>query len=154
MLRLVLDTNVVLDLFHWANHEVWPLMQALESGRIVCLADTGTLAELSRVLTYPQLKLSPEMQVDRYQRYQRLVTLIPAGEVAPLPRCRDKDDQQFLELASRGKADLLVSRDKMLLTLKGRTKLPFRILLPAAASARVSAEEHMAPGHDQAAPPG
>ncbi|PKO85716.1 MAG: hypothetical protein CVU18_18615, partial [Betaproteobacteria bacterium HGW-Betaproteobacteria-12] len=56
MLRFVLDTNVVLDLFHWANVDAVPIMAALEAGRIECLVDERTLDELQRVLTYPQLK--------------------------------------------------------------------------------------------------
>ena len=135
MLRLVLDTNVVLDLFHWSNVDAVPIMAALEGGRIECLADQRTLDELQRVLAYPQLKLTPEMAVDRYQRYSRLVQLVDAGEAPPLPRCKDRDDQKFLELAARCGADLLVSKDKALLKLRGRTKLAFQILKPAQASA-------------------
>ena len=59
MLRLVLDTNVVLDLFHWGNTDAVPIMAALEAGLIECMADQRTLDELQRVLTYPQLKLTP-----------------------------------------------------------------------------------------------
>ena len=84
MLRLVLDTNVVLDLFHWGNVDAVPIMAALEAGQIECLADARTLAELERVLTYPQLKLTPEMAVDRYQRYARLVHLLAEGTAPPL----------------------------------------------------------------------
>ena len=51
MLRLVLDTNVVLDLFHWSNTDALPIMAALQGGRIECLADERTLDELQRVLT-------------------------------------------------------------------------------------------------------
>ena len=138
MLRLVLDTNVVLDLFHWGNVDAVPIMDALEGGRIECLADQRTLDELQRVLTYPQLKLTPEMIVDRYQRYSCLVQLIDAGEAPPLPRCKDRDDQKFLELAARCGADLLVSKDKALLKLRGRTKLAFQILKPAQASALIA----------------
>lgn len=137
MLRLVLDTNVVLDLFHWANVDAVPIMAALEGGRIVCLADERTLDELQRVLTYPQLKLTPEMIAERYARYSALVERIPAGEAPDLPRCKDRDDQKFLELAARAGADILVSKDKALLKLRGRTKLAFRILKPAAASAEL-----------------
>lgn len=135
MLRLVLDTNVVLDLFHWANTDAVPIMAALEAGQIECFADARTLDELLRVLTYPQLKLTPQMQVDRYQRYSGLIRLIDAGEAPPLPRCKDRDDQKFLELAARCGANLLVSKDKALLKLRGRTTLGFQILKPAAASA-------------------
>ena len=135
MLRLVLDTNVVLDLYHWANTDAVPIMAALEAGRIECFADERTLDELQRVLTYPQLKMTPEMMVDRYNRYRNLVQLVANGEAPPLPRCKDRDDQKFLELAARCGANMLVSKDKALLKLRGRTTLGFQILKPAAASA-------------------
>ena len=135
MLRFVLDTNVVLDLFHWANTDAVPIMAALEAGRIECLVDARTLDELQRVLTYPQLKLTPDMIAERYARYSGLVRQVEAGEAPPLPRCKDRDDQKFLELAARAGADILVSKDKALLKLRGRTKLAFRIIKPAEASA-------------------
>lgn len=139
MLRLVLDTNVVLDLFHWANVDAVPIMAALEAGRVECLADERTLDELRRVLTYPQLKLTPDMIAERYARYSGLVTLVPEGEAPRLPHCKDRDDQKFLELAARCGAHLLVSKDKALLKLRGRTTLGFQILKPAAASALLAA---------------
>jgi len=135
MLRLVLDTNVVLDLFHWANTDAVPIMAALESGQIECFADERTMDELQRVLTYPQLKMTPAMIVERYARYRGLIRMVDAGEAPPLPRCKDRDDQKFLELAARCGANLLVSKDKALLRLRGRTTLGFQILKPEAASA-------------------
>ena len=140
MLRLVLDTNVVLDLFHWANVDAVPIMAALEAGQIECLADEQTLDELQRVLTYPQLKLTPEMIAERWARYRGLVQVVPAGEAPPLPRCKDRDDQKFLELAARSGANLLVSKDKALLKLRGRTKLSFQILKPPQACALLAAQ--------------
>ena len=138
MLRIVLDTNVVLDLFHWANVDAVPIMAALEAGQIECLADEQTLDELQRVLTYPQLKLTPEMIAERWARYRGLVQVVPAGEAPPLPRCKDRDDQKFLELSARCSADVLVSKDKALLKLRGRTKLAFQIVGPALASRLIS----------------
>jgi putative PIN family toxin of toxin-antitoxin system len=135
MLRLVLDTNVVLDLFHWGNVDAVPIMAALEAGQIECFADERTLDELKRVLTYPQLKQTPEMIAERYARYSQLIQLVPPGEAPKLPRCKDRDDQKFLELAARCEANLLVSKDKALLRLRGRTTLGFKILKPAEASA-------------------
>jgi putative PIN family toxin of toxin-antitoxin system len=134
MLRLVLDTNVVLDLFHWGNVDAVPIMAALEAGQVECFADERTLDELKRVLTYPQLKQTPEMIAERYARYSNLVTMVPPGEAPKLPRCKDRDDQKFLELAARCEANLLVSKDKALLRLRGRTTLSFKILKPAEAS--------------------
>lgn len=139
MLRLVLDTNVVLDLFHWANTDAVPIMAALENGRIECFADERTLDELQRVLTYPQLKMTSDMISERYARYSGLIQLVPAGETPPLPRCKDRDDQKFLELAARCGANILVSKDKALLKLRGRTTLGFQIMKPAAASALLPA---------------
>ena len=138
MLRLVLDTNVVLDLFHWANTDAVPIMAALEAGQIQCFADDRTLDELQRVLTYPQLKMTPEMIVERYARYSYLIQRVESGEAPKLPRCKDRDDQKFLELAARCGANLLVSKDKALLKLRGRTTLGFQIAKPAAASALLS----------------
>ena len=83
MLRLVLDTNVVLDLFHWGNTDAVPIMAALEAGNIECFVDARTLNELKRVLTYPQLKLTPDMMAERYARYSALVQVFPEGE-API----------------------------------------------------------------------
>jgi putative PIN family toxin of toxin-antitoxin system len=142
MLRLVLDTNVVLDLYHWANTDAVPIMAALEAGQIECFADDRTLDELQRVLTYPQLKMTPEMMVERYQRYSNLVQLVPAGEAPHLPRCKDRDDQKFLELAARCAADILVSKDKALLKLRGRTTLGFQIMKPEAAAALLATLTH------------
>ncbi|PKO48326.1 MAG: putative toxin-antitoxin system toxin component, PIN family [Betaproteobacteria bacterium HGW-Betaproteobacteria-4] len=139
MLRLVLDTNVVLDLFHWGNTDAVPIMAALEAGNIQCVVDARTLDELQRVLTYPQLKLTPAMIAERYARYTGLVEVFPDGEAPKLPRCKDRDDQKFLELAARCGANLLVSKDKALLQLRGRTTLGFQIVKPAAASALLTA---------------
>ena len=46
-----------------------------------------------------------------------------------LPRCRDADDQKFLELAATAGADVLVTKDRELLRMK--RGLPFRVLPPA-----------------------
>jgi putative PIN family toxin of toxin-antitoxin system len=131
MARLVLDTNVVLDLLHWHDAAAAPLLAALSDGRACCLADTRTLAELRRVLAYPDLRLTAAAAGALFARYAGLAESVADGPVASLPRCRDRDDQMFLELAARGGADLLVSRDKALLGLRGRTRLPFRIAAPA-----------------------
>lgn len=46
-----------------------------------------------------------------------------------VPKCRDADDQKFVELAYRAGADALVSGERALLDLSGAT--PFPILTPA-----------------------
>ncbi len=42
---------------------------------------------------------------------------VPAGGIEGLPRCRDRDDEMFLDLAARGGAEVLVTGDQDLLAL-------------------------------------
>ncbi len=116
---LVLDTNIVMDMLHFADRSTAPLLEAIESGQIDALTDPECLTELQRVLTYPEFGLSTAAQTDVYERHKALTTSLPAApcEQFILPRCRDSDDQKFLILAARAGADLLVTRDKMLLRL-------------------------------------
>jgi putative PIN family toxin of toxin-antitoxin system len=121
--RAVLDTNVVLDLFVWQNPEAASLRDAVQGGAIACLADAEGLAELERVLAYPKLALDAAAQARIHGRYAALVQCPPAEAFfAIIPRCSDRDDQKFLELAVRQRADLLLSRDKALLKLAKRIR--------------------------------
>ena len=140
--RLVLDTNVVMDLFHFQAHPLAPLVAAVESGGVVCLANTKTLAELARVTGYPQFRLEPSDQQRLFDHYRRHVVLV--GDALPLdaprlPKCRDPDDQMFLELALAGHADMLISRDNLVLKLaKARNRpCPFAIVTPEQALQRL-----------------
>ena len=148
--HLVLDTNVVMDLFHFAAPPLAPLMAAIESGTVVCLANDRTLAELARVTGYPQFRLDDHGRQQLFDAYCSRVTrvgyAIPQG--APkLPQCRDPDDQMFLELALAAHADMLISRDNLVLKLaKARQRpCPFAILPPEQALQRLQAatSEHL-----------
>lgn len=130
--RWVLDTNVVLDLFHFDDATARPLRAALESGAITGVASLATLAEWERVLTYPEFGLSAEVQAELAARYACRVCLTADAEVPGLPRCRDPDDQKFLALAANGNAAVLVSKDRALLDCQ-RRRLGFAILSPAEA---------------------
>jgi predicted nucleic acid-binding protein len=55
------------------------------------------------------------------------------------PKCRDPDDQKFLDLAHRAKADALVTGDRVLLELSG--EVPFDILTPAQLRGRLEGRE-------------
>lgn len=135
-LRLVLDTNVVLDLLHFADATVSPILNALETRSAHCCASAQTLDELRRVLAYPEFKIDTEAQTTLLTRYQAWIGLgEPASVHANLPRCSDPDDQMFLELAAATRANFLISKDKALLTLKRYHGLGFGILTPAEASA-------------------
>jgi len=145
-LRLVIDTNVALDLLVFADRQAAPILAAIERGTALWLTAASCRDELRRVLAYPELKLAIAIQTAVFQRYQELATEPAAPTLRPvpagLPRCRDADDQPFLELAAAAGAHLLISRDRELLRLHKRTHalLPhLEILQPAAAAARIVA---------------
>lgn len=128
-LRLVLDTNIVIDTFLFQSELSLPINTALATGRALCFANDDTLAELQRVLTYPALKLDEERRQEVYARYSATTIMVAPGKAPPLPQCQDKDDQKFLELAAIAGADWLISRDKLVLKLgkRRRDPAPFRI---------------------------
>lgn len=134
-MRVVLDTNVVMDWLHFRDAAARPLAAAIAAGTVTCLADAATLEELARVVAYPEFGLDMEARARLLRHYRKQVALVADGEAPRLPRCKDADDQKFLELAARGGADLLVSKDMALLGLKGRQGLSFRIVSPAGAGA-------------------
>jgi len=140
-LRVVFDTNVLLSLFVFADSRFAPLRGEVEAGRWLALTSPACLAEYQRVLGYPLFALTAERQAAAYDAYLGLVCIVagtPQVEFV-LPKCKDKDDQKFLELARDGHADWLVSADKMLLRLRRGRRLEhlFHILTPDEALAEL-----------------
>lgn len=125
-MRLVLDTNIIMDLLHFADRKAQPLRAAIAAGQVQCFSDSECLAELERVVAYPQFGLEAQARSALINRYRGLITVLDAcaKENYLLPRCRDADDQKFLILAARCRADLLVTRDKLLLKLAGHRQRP------------------------------
>jgi putative PIN family toxin of toxin-antitoxin system len=149
-MKLVLDTNVVMELLHYRDPRSLALMQAITERKLTCLTDLRCLAELQRVLAYPQFSLDEAAQQQLYAQYRALATEVEAQDDTPidipLPRCRDADDQKFMELAARSRADLLITRDKELLRLaRSRARpAPFAILIPERAILLLDATPHIA----------
>jgi uncharacterized protein len=130
---LVIDTNVVLDLLFFDDAAARPLQQALEHGRVCCVATESTLAELRRVLAYPEFALDAVRQAELYARYEALSSRANGTGCFGLPRCSDPDDQKFIELAAASRAQGLISKDRAVLKLRRRCAPYFRIMTPAEA---------------------
>ena len=132
--RLVLDTHVWLDWLAFDDPSVGRLKAALAGGRAEVYMDAACEAELERVLGYPIGKRVPEkaLQAARLAEARRIAHRpsreLSAAERASLPRCSDRDDQKFLELALAARADVLLTKDRALLELGRRA--PFRIVSP------------------------
>ena len=119
---LVIDTNIVLDLLVFEDPAQAGLRDAVQQGRVVWLATQAMRDELERVLTYPQVarrliarhRPAQEVLADFDGRSRR----VPPAARAPV-RCRDPDDQIFIDLAVAHRAELL-SKDALVLRLRKR----------------------------------
>lgn len=135
--RAVLDSNVWIDILVFDDDATRPIRAALERGELHAVIDARCLSELTRVLDYPQFIARAVDKAAALAHVKRLATLAPAqaarAEDAPLPKCKDRDDQKFLELAHAAKVQWLVSKDRALLKLNKRTTrdFGFRIAEPA-----------------------
>lgn len=141
--RVVFDTNVLLSLFVFADSRFAPLRSEVAAGRWIALTSAPCLAEFRRVLGYPLFSLSDAQQESAHAAYLALAHLVDAvpQPAPPLPKCKDRDDQKFLELARDGGAHWLVTADKLLLRLRRGRRLDgmFRILTPDEALLKVGA---------------
>ena len=144
-LRLVLDTNVWLDWLAFDDATIMPLKRTQAAGTIEIFSDEACTRELIAVLNYDLGKrsLDAETQKVKLAEFQRLVRPHPnppllrrggsEDTATPLPKCRDPDDQKFLELARDCGADYLVTKDNALLVLARRKTrpAPCRIVTPS-----------------------
>ena len=133
-MRLVLDTQVWIDWLVFDDPAVAPIRAAVAAGRADLVIDKECQAELARALGYPLGKRKVDVQACLEQVLQMCKKPEEALQNVrefTLPKCRDPDDQKFLELAAAARADCLITRDRALLALAKR-ELPFRILSPQA----------------------
>lgn len=119
---VVLDTNIVLDLFVFNDPATAPLKAALQQGQLRWLATAEMRVELARVLTYKQIlprmayyKLSAEDVLGQFDAQAQLMPLAPKASVT----CRDADDQKFIDLAVVHRC-LLLSKDQAVLCMSKR----------------------------------
>lgn len=124
-MHIVLDTNIVLDAFVFADATAAPLREALQANRLRWWATAAMREELVRVLGYPQiaprLTFYGRVADDVLQDFDRHATLVDAPAKVPLT-CSDPDDQKFIDLAVSRQA-LLLSKDRAVLSMKKRLAL-------------------------------
>jgi putative PIN family toxin of toxin-antitoxin system len=132
MSAVVLDTNIVLDLLLFQNPQAQGLRQALDQQQLRWLATAPMRAELVRVLAYPKIAVVlarlDHSVAPLLAQWDAGVSLV---EVAPrcTVRCRDPDDQMFIDLAMAHRAQLL-SKDALVLRLAKRL-LPLGVVVSA-----------------------
>jgi uncharacterized protein len=121
MLRAVLDTNIFASAFSSPGGPTFRIWQAVLDRRFRLLISPALINELATVLR--RRFQTPEVEV---QRLLRVVTK-HAHIIQPritLSVTTDPDDNRILECAVEGKADLIVSHDRHLLSLKEYKSIP------------------------------
>lgn len=118
--RLVLDTHVALDTLLFMRPSVAPLMQAIREQELAWIGTLSMRQEFERILTHPKLnRYNPECEYILTE-FDRWICLLPEPVADPVLRCRDRDDQVFLDLALQHGAPWLLTRDRDLLSLARR----------------------------------
>jgi len=119
---VVIDTNIVLDIWVYQDPASPSLLNALEKGALQWLATPPMREELLRVLDYPHIakrreiaQLSAEAVLAQFDRLAKIQAIAPKAPYI----CKDEDDQQFIDLAVAHQA-LLLSKDKQVLRLTNR----------------------------------
>ncbi len=137
--RIVLDTNVCLDLWLFADPACADLLAALRCGAVQAVTRADCRAEWLRVLHYRQLPINDQSRPGLEAAFAASVQLLADSDSVPvtatrLPRCADPDDQKFMELALASGARWLLSKDNELLKLdrRARAEAGFAIVLPQA----------------------
>ena len=127
---VVIDTNCVLDLWVFQDPCATGLLGAVTDRRLLWCATATMRAELARVLGYPliaarltAMALPPGDVMTRFDAHARLEDAAAACSV----RCRDADDQMFIDLAVQRRA-VLVSKDARVTEL-GRRLAPLGVTL-------------------------
>jgi len=118
--HVVLDTNIVLDLWVFDDPASAALRERLHAGDTRWVATAAMREELARVLDYPHIArrlsaraITADTVLGHFDRHAQLQ---PDAPRAPYV-CKDADDQKFIDLAVQHGA-ALHSKDAQVLCMK------------------------------------
>ena len=119
---VVLDTNIVLDLWLYQDPATPALQAALGDKKVRWLATQVLRDELARVLAYSHIvarmtasNITADHILNRFEAHAQLMPIAAKAQFV----CKDPDDQKFIDLAAAHAAQL-ISKDKAVLTLRNR----------------------------------
>ena len=122
---LILDTNIVLDVFVFNDAAAQPIRDGLAARSLDWIATAPMRIELERVLGYPQIvprlvfyALSAGDVLAQFDAHVRLVPVPAKASVT----CSDADDQMFIDLAVAHRCTLL-SKDKAVTSMTKRLQV-------------------------------
>jgi len=129
-MRLVIDTNVLLSALMTPGSSSAQVLALWRSRRFDVLTSVEQIDEIARVTRYPRIRVRIAQAlggrlVNEFRDVAVLVEKLPKVDLSP-----DPDDNYLLALAEAGRAQMLVTGDKLLLTLERHRST--RIVTPAA----------------------
>ncbi len=121
--RLVLDTNVILDLLVFKDPSTKPIRLLLDAKLVDAVRSEASMLELIDVIQRPTFRLNQEEQSIILQAWESSTRLLENAAIEPAPfTCRDQDDQVFLDMAYSLRPALLLSKDLRVLELQAIAK--------------------------------
>ena len=125
MLRIVLDTNVLISALLRKHTPPYQLYDAWRQGAFELITSNEQLSEISRVMSYEKLQCyftpseAQEMLIG-ISTYGTVATSLPVITLSP-----DPDDNKIIATAIAGHADYIVSGDKSdMLSLHAASGIP------------------------------
>ena len=116
-MRVVFDTNTVISALLFGHGQLSWLREHWRSNDVVSLVSRPTVAEFIRVLAYPKFDLDKAEIEALLADYLPFTEAVTVSSRAQSTKCRDIDDQMFVDLAIQGQADILVTGDRALLAM-------------------------------------
>ena len=127
MLKIVLDTNVLISGIIVEAGLSGLILEAVQAGKLKLVISTALLVEFSEVITrphiikkYPKIAPHPDDLLDYLRVNAILVSGIPTSTVVK----EDPDDDFVLASAIEGQADFIISGDPHLLHLDKDSGVP------------------------------
>ena len=121
MKPIILDTNILLDIFVFADVRADRLSNAVLNRQIKTYSNHTSVEELRDVISRPLFALKEGRQAEIMGQWQSLSQSIDDLKLETAPwKCQDPDDQVFLDLAFTVRPSILISKDNAVLRLATR----------------------------------
>jgi predicted nucleic acid-binding protein len=118
---IVLDTNILLDMLVFDDDRAHPLRAALDANQLDAVATNKTFAEFLSVIGREQFSLNKDQQQLISEQWKKWARIVSDDDLCQAPwKCKDRDDQVFINLAYSFRPSALISKDKQVLKIAKR----------------------------------
>ena len=118
---IVLDANILLDVLVFDDERAHPLRAALDANQLDAVATDKTFAEFIDVIGREQFSLNEDQQRLIGEQWKKWARIVSDEGLCQAPwKCKDRDDQVFINLAYSLRPSALISKDKQVLKIAKR----------------------------------